>query len=179
MTSQQINHSSTRLRSGYLWTCSHVGLDGAGGDYDGDETGTAVDRSGAQWAKLQLGSEPNPLTYAATGKVFDAAANSPYNFYMPSLMVNSRGDMVMGFSGSKSTEYIGAFFTGRLNNGTWLDKPVLIQAGRAYFNRSEWGDYSSTTLDPSSDLTMWSVQEYAHLAPLDWGTWIAKIRMFQ
>ena len=54
MTSQQINHTSTRIRSGYLWTCSHVGLDGAGGDYDGDETGTAVDRSGAQWAKLQL-----------------------------------------------------------------------------------------------------------------------------
>jgi hypothetical protein len=74
---------------------------------------------------------------------------------------------------------MGAFYKGRLNNGTWLDKPFLIQAGRAYFDDSRWGDYSSTSLDPGSDLAFWSIQEYAHLAPHNWGTWIAKIKIFQ
>jgi len=104
---------------------------------------------------------------------------------MPSLMVNSAGDMIMGFSGSRGTEYIGAFYTGRLANGSLIDRPVLIQAGRHYFGSLYWGDYSYTSLDPV-DGSFWTVQLYAEmLSPLDpcppqtgcarWGTWVGKI----
>ena len=93
----------------------------------------------------------------------------------------------MGFSGSRGTEHIGAFYTGRLANGSVPDRPVLIQAGRRYFGTFGWGDYSYTSLDPVDD-TFWTVQLYAEVFapyPYDqcppyttcarWGTWVANV----
>ena len=84
--------------------------------------------------------------------------------------------MLMGFSGSLSTEHIAAFYTGRLANGSMPDKPILIQAGRSPF-ADRGGDYSYTSLDPDG-LTFWTIQEYAG-APTNfpsWGTEFVKIK---
>jgi len=165
------------IRNNVLWVCQHVGLDGTDGNYGGSETGSTVDRSAVQWLKLQLNSTGDPLTHLAHGRIYDTAAGSPYYYYMPSLMVNTNGDMVIGFSGSKSTEYIGAFYVGRLADGTPSGSPMLVQAGRASFtNSTYWGDYSNTCLDPDG-LTFWTVQEYAESpAGAFWGTWVTKIK---
>ena len=170
------------IRNSVLWVCQHVGLAGTNGTYTGNETGTNVDRSAIQWLKLQLNSSGTPLTHAAHGRIYDTAATTPYYYYMPSLVVNANGDMVIGFSGSKSTEYIGAFYVGRLANGTTSGSPTLVQAGRAKFtaNPVYWGDYSYTCLDPVDGATLWTVQEYSENpdAPLgaSWGTWVTKIK---
>ena len=74
------------IRDGYLWTCHHVGLSGANGAYSGDQTGTSVDRSAAQWLNFQVGS--TGLTFNAYEWVFDCAATNAFWYYMPSLMVN-------------------------------------------------------------------------------------------
>jgi hypothetical protein len=71
-------------------------------------------------------------------------SNSAYQFVMPSLAVNSSGDIVIGFSCARDTEYIGASFWGRKANGTISVRPALIQAGRGIFPRERWADYSST-----------------------------------
>ena len=138
-----------------------------------------MDRSAIQWLKLQLNSTGAPLTHVAHGRIYDTAANYPYYYYMPSLMVNTNGDMVIGFSGSKSTEYIGAFYVGRLADGTPSGSPILVQAGRATFadQGGKWGDYSYTSLDPDGN-SFWTVQEYAeNLGPgVSWGTWVTKIK---
>ena len=42
------------IRDGALWTCHHVGVDGVDGDYDGDGTGSTVDRSAIQWCRLHI-----------------------------------------------------------------------------------------------------------------------------
>ena len=135
-----------------------------------------MDRSAIQWLKLQLNSTGTPLTHVAHGQIYDTAASYPYYYYMPSLMVNTTGDMVIGFSGSKSTEYIGAFYVGRLADGTTSGSPTLVQAGRANFaGGGRWGDYSYTSLDPV-DGSFWTVQEYAELGAAAWGTWVTKIK---
>ncbi len=96
-------------------------------------------------------------------------------------MVNGAGDSVIAFSGSKSTEHIGAFYTGMRANGAWPPAPILVQAGKAVFSNYRWGDYSHTTLDPTPDgMTFWTVQEAA--GPLSegertWETWIARIQV--
>ena len=144
-------------------------------------------RSGCQWLKLQIPGDGQSLSLADSGRVYDASTSYPYYHYMPSLMVNASGDMVMGFSGSRGTEHIGAFYTGRLANGSLVDRPVLIQAGRHYFGTYAWGDYSYTSLDPV-DGSFWTVQLYAEFfapyaydqCPPDttcgrWGTWIDRI----
>jgi len=163
------------IRNSVLWVCQHIGLDGTDGDYGGNETGSTVDRSAIQWLKLQLNSAGTPLTHLAHGRIYDTAATYPYYYYMPSLVVSANGDMVTGFSGSRSTEYVGAFYFGRLADGTTSGSPMLVQAGTGASPIAPyWGDYSYTCLDP--DGSIWTVQEYA-FAPsgVYWGTWITQI----
>jgi hypothetical protein len=166
------------IRSGYLWTCHHVGLDGTDGDYDG---GT-VDRSAAQWLRLQVSS--SSLSYSTHGRIYDNAVSSPYWYYFPSLSVDSSGNIVIGFSGAKSGEHVGAFFFGRNSGGTTTARPILVQAGRSAFNgvgSGRFGDYSATTIDPN-DGSFWTTQEFStsdldpDLGGPTWGTWIMQIR---
>jgi hypothetical protein len=103
-----------------------------------------------------------PTDGADYGRVYDTATSTPYYYYYPSVAVNSSGDMAMGFSGSKSTEHIGAFFSGRRASGSVPSKPVLLQAGRDYFDQTRFGDYSYTSPDPS-DASFWSIQQAAEL----------------
>ena len=142
--------------------------------------GQSALRSGCQWFKLQISADGQSLSLADSGRVYDGSTSYPYYYYMPSLMVNTNGDMVMGFSGSRGTEHVGAFYTGRLADGTSSAKPVLIQSGRAFFPDYFWGDYSYTSLDPDG-LTFWTVQEYAGIPVsgfglIAFGTWISSIK---
>jgi hypothetical protein len=164
------------IRTSVLWVCQHIGLAGTGGTYSGDQTGSTVDRSAVQWLELQLNSTGTPLTHVAHGRIYDAAASHPYYYYMPSLMVDGNWEMVAAFSGSRSTEYIGAFCFGRLADGRTSGSPALLQAGRAMHADFYWGDYSSTCLDPV-DFSIWTVQEYAKTPDGNqWGTWVTQIK---
>lgn len=162
------------IRAGALWTCQHIGLSGTNGTY---ASGQSVDRSGAQWLKLSTDTNGNFLSLT-NGRVYDAASADPRYYYFPSLMVNRAGDMAMGFSGSKSNEFIGAFYSYRAADGTTPSQALLMHPGQGIFDHSSrWGDYSATTLDPLDGLSFWTVQQYAQDDPLDnlWGTWISEI----
>jgi hypothetical protein len=167
------------IRNGILWTCQNVGLDGADGDYDGGQAlpNVTVDRTAAQWLKLQLNASGDPLTYLAHGRIYDDCPANPYYYYFPSMMVNAADDMLVGFSASKATTYIGAFYSWRLANGTTGNRPAVIRSGLDVYGEIGWGDYSYTCLDPTDGMTFWTVQEYAIGGAFPvWGTWIGKIK---
>lgn len=92
-----------------------------------------------------------------------------------------------GFSGSSGVEYISAYYTGRLNDGTMQSTPVKYFAGKDYFfspGNFIWGDYSYTSLDPDG-LTFWTIQQYAETryvtvppSPTAWGTRIGAATPF-
>jgi hypothetical protein len=153
---------------------------------DGDYDGPTADRSAVQWLQLQAGA--GGLTYAAHGRIYDSAASNPYWYYFPSLNVRcagcgcTAGDIAVGFSGSRATDYIGAFWVGRKANGQ-TTRPTLLQAGRASWTSDRWGDYSATCMDPGDD-SFWTVQEFSSRAYEDdgnpykiWATWIGQIRV--
>jgi hypothetical protein len=164
------------IHNGFLWTCQTVGLSGTNGTYIGDASGTNVDRSAAQWLAFEISPDATTLTLADHGRVYDPAASNAWWYYFPSLAINCPGDMVMGFSGSSPTNYIGAFYTWRSANGVMLEQPRTLQAGSTNFTSLRWGDYSATSLDPVDDWSFWSVQEYAVGGPKQWGTVISRIR---
>lgn len=165
------------IRANSLWTCRQLGLDASGG------TG-APTRTGCEW--LQLNVTGATATLVQSGRVFDSAASNPRYFFFPSIMPSGQGHVVMGFSGVRSDEFVGGYFTGRLSGdptGT-MGSNVLFKAGEGAYNRNDgsgrnrWGDYSYTSLDPNDDMSLWTVQEYA-LPPASasdsrWGTWVAK-----
>jgi hypothetical protein len=168
-TGLNMNHMGSRLfnaiiQDTVLWTCHVVGFDGNDNDYDGNESGTGVDRSAVQWWKFNIASDGS-LSYNTSGLILDTAATAPYWYQTPSIMANSQGDMLLGFAGSRSTEYVAAFCYGRLANGTFPDRVQLIQPGWTLYGAApqvsaRWGDYSTTSLDPSESRRFWTIQSF-------------------
>jgi hypothetical protein len=150
-------------RDGYIWTAHCIGLDG---------------RAASRWYKI----DTSEITLDDYGTISDPEMY----YYFPSIMVNSGGNVAMGFSGSSPNQYASAYYTGRLENDPpgEMDPPVLLKEGEATYNlvdgygRNRWGDYSLCSLDPTDEYTLWTIQEYAH-SPDDgenrWGTWIGQL----
>jgi hypothetical protein len=169
---RDIDSGDTRIlnvvyRNGHLYATHTVS--------DGTNTKTEV-----AWYEI----DPSPLALVQQGRVSD-----PTRFYYyPSIAVNANGDIALGFSGSDNTtgniENPGAFYTAHLNSdppGTTL--PVgLLKAGEApYFKTgtsgdNRWGDFNATVVDPTDDLTFWTIQEYAQTGNR-WGTWWGSFRI--
>lgn len=148
------------IRNGGLWTARSVGLNSAGGS-------SSVTRTGCEWFRLSVSG--STLALADTGRVFDSAASNPRFYFYPSIIVSGQGHAAMAFSGVAPTEFVGAYFTGRLASdaaGT-MGSVALLKAGSASYQqldtsgRNRWGDYSYTSLDPNDDMTIWTIQEYA------------------
>ncbi len=167
-TSELIYTSDSRIhsvvfRNGSLWAAQTIFL----------PTST-VTRSSVQWAQLSASLTPS---VQQVGRVDDP--NGVLFFAYPSLAVNSRNDMLIGYSRYSANQYASADYSFREGGdpaGTLRADTVLEPGGGPYnkgFNntRNRWGDYSTTVVDPTDDLTMWTIQEYA-MAPSNlWGTW--------
>jgi|SRR6185369_3663227 len=89
-----------------------LGLSETNGVYIGNETGTNVTRSGVQWFKFRLDSG-GTLSYYRHDRIYDSAVTNTLYYYYPSITVNCASDILLGFSGSGSTNYIGAYYVWR------------------------------------------------------------------
>src|SRR5678815_3472793 len=122
------------------------------------------------------------LTIRDHGRVFDSVqATNAWWYHFGSLAVNCPGDIVAGFSGSSVSNYIGAFYTSKLNDNNLIQPTRVLQLG-SIGHSSGWGDYSMTVPDPMDQWTFWTVQAYS--APYvvgaftnkSWRTVVAEIR---
>lgn len=165
------------IRNNSLWCCRHVGVNSSGGS-------TSADRDACEFIQLNVSGATASVTQ--TGRIYDTAASTPRYYYYPSLVVSGQGSVVMGMTGSKSTEFMAMYTCGRYASdptGT-MGTPTLVKAGEAKYTvtfsgtRNRWGDYSFTSLDPNDDMSMWTIQEYAR-TPVGtqdiWGTWISRM----
>jgi hypothetical protein len=160
------------FRNGRVWA-THSGGRPAG----------AVDRTSVLWYQLDPTSAAAPIVQSG---VVEGAAG--VHHYYPSIAANMNDDACVGFSRSDSSKFIEAAAAGRLGTdapGTTGAVTVLKAGEDSYFktfsgNRNRWGDYSATVIDPSDDLSFWTIQEYAAfdvgVGPNDdrWSTWWSK-----
>jgi hypothetical protein len=142
------------------------------------------DRTAAFWYQLDPGAMPTPIVQSG---VFDGGTGVHYTF--PSIAANSADDALIGFTRVDASRWAEAVFSGRLGTdalGTMT--PIsLIKAGESDYTkffsgtRNRWGDYSNTCVDPSDDVILWTIQEYAAekvgtgTNSGRWGTWWAKV----
>jgi hypothetical protein len=167
-----IDTSDTRLlnvvyRNGALWTVHTV-----------QSTGTI--KTEVAWYKIN----PALGTFSAQGRISDPTRW----YYYPSIGVNQDNVAAIGFSGSSAREYAGGYYTiVRPSSGT-ADPVSLLKPGEAPYYKTgqtlggggtdnRWGDYSATVVDPTDDVTFWTVQEYAKTPESGasrWGTWWGK-----
>ena len=127
-----------------------------------------------QWFKFRL-DPSGTLSYYKHDRIYDSAVTNMLYYYFPSIAVNCASDILLGFSGSGSTNYINAYFAWRPAFGLASPPPVQFYPGGGFFASDRWGDYSFTTVDPTDSLTFWTVQEHATTSPDAWGTRIGKV----
>jgi len=164
------------FRNGRLWYTHSAGLPVAP---------AVANRTASFWYQLNPAAMPTPI---AQSGVIDPG-DGEHVFY-PSISANRNNDAVIGFSRSDTTRYAeGAYAARRAGDVLGTMGPVQVtKVGEAPYyktfgsGRNRWGDYSSTVIDPSDDLTFWTLQEYA-ATPVGggsnddrWGTWWARIR---
>ncbi|MCX6359650.1 MAG: Ig-like domain-containing protein [Armatimonadetes bacterium] len=159
-------------RGNRLWITRNVGTNAAGA--------AGSTRCSVEWLEMDVsGATP---TVFQSGRVYDAAASDPRMYYYPAIAVNGQGHVALGFSGSKSTEYVAAYTCGRLATDAAgaMQAIATVKAGAGSYNQlangiNRWGDYSYTSVDPNNDMGIWTVQEYAR-GTNNWGTWVAELR---
>lgn len=122
----------------------------------------------------------NVATNTAEQDITFGAPNFYYSF--PALSVDRNENVMVSFSRSATTEYIGAGFTTRSSTDppNFFNPSMLLQAGRGtYVNNgssNRWGDYMGSWLDPSNEEDFWIMTEYADLQNL-WGVWVGNARI--
>lgn len=90
------------------------------------------------------------------------------DFHEPSIAVNERGDVVIGYtcSGTTLSPSVCVSIGETAGGVTTFDAPQILQLGDGYYFRSgsgtrnRWGDYSATVLDPSDSCTFYTFQEF-------------------
>lgn len=155
-------------RNGHLWTIHNIGVDNTG-----SASGT-VTRNGTRWYDLigiPTGSAP---AVNQSGTVFDSTApndTDQLSYFMGSIMVSGQGHVATGGTVAGTNHYADAYQAGRLATDTpgTMSAPTAYTASTFAYNPAgdpggpggrRWGDYSSTTLDPDDDMTMWTIQEF-------------------
>jgi hypothetical protein len=163
------------FRNGSLWAAENIAVDNTGA---ASPVNPSVTRMGVRWYELNgipTGQTPGIVQ---SGTVYQPSASNTTDqrsYWMGSVMVSGQGHAAMGFSVAGANERINAGTVGRLANdplGT-MRSPLLYTASSTAYNPSgdpgsasgrRWGDFSFTCLDPSDDMTMWTIQEFCNAA---------------
>ena len=105
--------------------------------------------------------------------------NGDLDLFYPSISATSNGVIVIACNGSSINTPVSSFaFAGQTVNGvTTFGDPVVLQGGTIgnYHDslgpESRWGDYSTTSADPSDPSRFWTIQ----LLPITSNRWATRI----
>jgi hypothetical protein len=129
--------------------------------------------------------------FNVTGGTIPAGAGQQQTFtnggdglfrWMPSLALDSSGDLSIGYSASSASVNPSIRYAGRLASdlpGSLAQgEALLIQgAGSQTSSSSRWGDYSATAVDVADGCTFWHTNEY--YASTSVGQWSTRIGAFK
>ena len=152
------------IRNGRLWTTHQMEVNASGAAV------ASGGRNGVRW--YELGGLTTAPAVTQSGTVFDAAASSPLSYWMGAIMPNAQGHVALGMSQAGANARVNTAYTGRLSSDSpgAMDTPLSYSANTAFaYNvqgapaqSQRWGDYSYTSVDPSDDMTLWTLQQYVN-----------------
>jgi hypothetical protein len=134
-------------------------------------------QTGIRWYELRSSGSGSPAVFQS-GTINPDKAN--YRF-MPSIAQDQAGNAAVGYSISSLTNHPGIKATWwNLPNHTSSTGIVLTNGSGDEQNSSQWGDYTSMTVDPVDGCTFWYVNEYFtqnQVTTPDWRTRISKFKI--
>ncbi|MGH6794547.1 MAG: hypothetical protein ACREDH_04960 [Methylocella sp.] len=129
---------------------------------------------GVRWYELR---SPNTAPFVFQQGTFAPDANFRW---MGSVAMDKVGDMAVGYSVSSSSIHPAIRFTGRIPtdpSGTLEGEASIIEGTGSQLKASNWGDYSSMSIDPVDDCTFWYTTEYLKTdSKYNWSTRIASFK---
>lgn len=83
------------------------------------------------------------------------------SLFMPSIAVNTAGEIVIGYHAGSDTTAPSAYASAGIvqGNNVLFGTPTLLTAGTGEYGGRRWGDYSATTVDPVDSSIFWSILE--------------------
>jgi hypothetical protein len=167
------------FRNGHVWYAQTINLPPSSG------VGYGL-RTAVQWVELDTGG-----AFVQGGRIEDPGAmpwNGGHSYAFASIAVNARDDALVGFSEFQSNDYVDAAYAFRAGTdpSNTIRRPVTLKDGEGPYSKTRgglnrWGDYSGTQVDPSDDVSLWTMQEYARIptgrkdGSGRWGTWWGRV----
>ena len=137
------------------------------GDHESIVTNQSVEGApgiaGIRWWELR---DPNGTPAIFQEGTYVPGSGDSIHRWMGSIAQDSSGNMALGYSASDATStFPSVWYTGRLVSDTPGTMPegegsVIDGTGSQTSGGNRWGDYTSTTVDPTDDCTFWMVNEY-------------------
>ena len=130
---------------------------------------TRAGGGGVRWYEFKLDKHREPQLY-------QQGTYAPNGFYrwMPSLGIDRKGDIGIGYSFGGDPDYTGQRFAARLAKDPkgvlTFKETVLAEGHAAQTNTLRWEDYTTMAMDPSDDCTFWYVGDYIKSAGASYST---------
>lgn len=145
-----------------------------------DQTVNNSGPTAIRWYQFDVTGNTIPAT-PAQQQSFNNGGDGLYR-WMPSLNVDSRGNLAIGYSASSTTVDPGIRYAGRLAsdpaNGLAQGEAIMTPGtGHQTSTTGRWGDYSSTFVDPSDGCTFYHTNEYySATSSAGWNTQIGSFK---
>jgi len=124
-------------------------------DLDGND-----DYSGIRWYELRQANDGDPWSIYQEGTYAQPDGHSAFSGNM---CMDVSGNIALAYTCVSSTLYPSLRYTGRFAGdalGTMTIAEEVIANGTQSDPSTRYGDYSQMTIDPTDDVTFWSIGEY-------------------
>lgn len=131
---------------------------------------------GVRWYEFRLDKKRDPVLY-------QQGTYAPAGFYrwMPSIVMDKKGDIGVGYSFGGVPNYVGQRFAARQASDPkgqmTLHETVLANGEASQKNTLRWEDYTTAAMDPSDDCTFWYVGDYLKQSDPSYRTRIGAFRL--
>ncbi len=137
---------------------------------------TKAGGGGVRWYEFRLDKKRNPVLY-------QQGTYAPDGFYrwMPSIAMDKKGDIGVGYTFGGTPNFAGQRFAARLPGDKKgllsLHETVLVNGEASQTTTLRWEDYTTTAIDPSDDCTFWYVGDYLKAGATSYSTRIGSFRL--
>jgi len=137
---------------------------------------TKAGAGGVRWYEFRLDKRRDPLLY-------QQGTYAPDGFYrwMPSIAMDKKGDIGVGYSFGGTPNFAGQRFAARLagdqKGSLDFHETVLVNGEASQTTTLRWEDYTTTAMDPSDDCTFWYVGDYLKAGGTSYSTKIGSFRL--
>jgi hypothetical protein len=130
--------------------------------------------AGVRWYEIRKPSAP--FVYQQSTLI-----DPNVNYWLGSIAMDKTGNIALGFSVSSHSVFPSVYVAGRAptdSAGAMFGPLVLVNgSGVQVHSFKRWGDYSSMSVDPTDDCTLWYTQEYyAATGSFNWATRIGSFK---